>query len=93
MVHAIHGRSRAVTTSPLDRQTSGLLYALRLAPVSSPEGLQGEVEHVVTGERFRFLGAAELVAWLEACRDSAAAAVLQPDKGEGRAPPPRRATT
>ena len=46
----------------------GHLYALRLLP-AQPRGavtaMQGEVEHVVTGERYRFQEASELVAWLQ----------------------------
>ena len=41
------------------------LFALRLSPGAPRSGLQGEVEHVVTGDRFQFGDAAALVRWLQ----------------------------
>lgn len=41
-----------------------LLFALRLEPASPQGTLQGEVEQVLSGERCRFDGACELLAWL-----------------------------
>lgn len=40
------------------------LYALRLGPPDAQHGLQGEIEHVVSGARCRFHHGAELLAWL-----------------------------
>lgn len=43
----------------------GLLFALRLLPPSPGQALHGEIEQVVSGERCRFGGSAELLAWLQ----------------------------
>lgn len=75
----------------LDRRASGGLYALRLAPGAATTGLQGEIEHVVTGERCRFQSSAELLAWLQGRH--AAATADQPGNGLGGDASPRRATT
>jgi hypothetical protein len=42
----------------------GLLFALRLHPVAPGQRLQGEIEQVMSGERCRFVGGGELLAWL-----------------------------
>lgn len=47
-----------------DCSSPALLYALRLGPPSLQQELQGEIEHVVSGERCRFRDASSLVAWL-----------------------------
>lgn len=78
---------RAAETA--DRLNTGQLYALRLTTPAGPLGLQGEIEHVVSGECLRFGGTAELLAWLKARQPAAA----QREPAAVVGPPPRRATT
>lgn len=76
--------------APVDRPSVALLFALRLKPASPLTGLQGEVEHVLSGERCCFRDEAELVAWLQRRHATAEAVPAQapPDAG----PAPRDAT-
>lgn len=73
-----------------------LLFALRLEPASPQGALHGEVEHVLSGERCRFDGAGELLAWLgEHSRAGRAVAPQAPGRASDAvaAPAARDATT
>lgn len=54
-----------MASAPVEHAAAERLYALRLRESAGAGGLQGEIEHVVTGERHRFVNAADLMRWLQ----------------------------
>lgn len=76
-----------------DRPATERLYALRLRPAAQAPGVQGEIEHVMSGDRCRFREAAELLAWLQGRPEAGATKPLQTAPDVVGAPVPREATT